>query len=50
MKNDPKKPVRIDLTDEQQNKIEEQTGVKPQAIEFTVEELEERVAPRRFSF
>jgi len=39
------KPVRIELTDEQRNKIREVTGKDANAIEFSAEELEERVAP-----
>ena len=39
------KPVRIELTDEQRNKIRETTGKEANAIEFSAEELEERVAP-----
>ncbi|HUG01878.1 MAG TPA: hypothetical protein VML95_08435 [Longimicrobiales bacterium] len=38
-------PVRIELTDEQRNKIRQQTGKDANAIEFSAEELEERVAP-----
>jgi uncharacterized small protein (DUF1192 family) len=43
-----KNPVRIDLTEEQKQKIREQTGKDAAAIEFTVEELEERIAPTSF--
>ncbi len=39
------KPVRIELTEEQRNKIRETTGKDANAIEFSAEELEERVAP-----
>ena len=38
--------VRIDLTDEQRKEVQEKTGKPADAIEFTVEELEERIAPR----
>jgi hypothetical protein len=38
-------PVRIELTDEQRNQIREATGKDANAIEFSAEELEERVAP-----
>jgi hypothetical protein len=40
-----KNQVRIDLTEEQKEKIRQTTGKDAAAIEFTVEELEERVAP-----
>ncbi|HSM37405.1 MAG TPA: hypothetical protein VK837_13470 [Longimicrobiales bacterium] len=39
------KGVRIELTEEQRNKIRETTGKDANAIEFSAEELEERVAP-----
>jgi hypothetical protein len=38
-------PVRIELTDEQRNQSREATGKDANAIEFSAEELEERVAP-----
>ncbi|MEN8375744.1 MAG: hypothetical protein ABFS34_09870 [Gemmatimonadota bacterium] len=38
-------PVRIELTEEQRNKIRQATGKDANAIEFSAEELEERVAP-----
>ena len=41
------KEVRIELTEEQKKAIREQTGQEATAIEFTVEELEQRIAPRR---
>ena len=41
-----KKPVRIELTEEQKKQISEATGKEASAIELTVEELEERVSPR----
>jgi len=41
-----KKPVRIELTEEQKKQIAEATGKEASAIELTVEELEERVSPR----
>ncbi len=40
-----KKPVRIELTDEQKKQVQEATGKDASAIELTVEELEERVSP-----
>ena len=38
--------VRIELTTEQKNDVQEKTGKTADAIELTVEELEERIAPR----
>ncbi len=42
-----KEPVRIKLTAEQQEMIRRMTGMKADAIELTVEELEERLAPMK---
>ncbi len=42
-----KQPVRIELTEEQKKQIAEATGKEASAIELTVEELEERVSPRK---
>lgn len=39
--------IRIELTDEQKNKIREATGKEAAAIELTAEELEDRVSPRK---
>lgn len=39
------KQIRIDLTEEQKKQIEQATGKKGEALEMTVEELEERIAP-----
>ena len=39
------KEVRIELTEEQKKVLREQTGREAEAINFTIEELEERVAP-----
>jgi hypothetical protein len=41
----PKEPVRINLTDDQKAQIRKQTGKDAEAVEFSVEELEERIAP-----
>jgi len=41
-----KKVVRIQLTREQKEKLEAQTGKNADVIELTVEELEARIAPR----
>ena len=38
--------IRIELTEEQKEKIREATGKEASAIELTAEELEERVSPR----
>lgn len=40
-----KKPIRLELTEEQRKKIREATGKEAEAIELTAEELEERVSP-----
>ncbi len=40
-----KKPVRLQLTEEQKQQVREATGKEAEAIELTVEELEERVSP-----
>lgn len=40
-------PVRIKLTAEQKEMIRRVTGIKADAIELTVEELEERLAPTK---
>jgi hypothetical protein len=42
-----KKPIRIELTEEQKKQIRVATGKDASAIELTAEELEERVSPRR---
>jgi DNA-binding MarR family transcriptional regulator len=42
-----KRNVRIELTEEQRRQLEEATGKQATAIEFTAEELEERIAPVR---
>ena len=40
-----KEPVRIKLTPEQQAEIRKATGKNAEALELTVQELEERIAP-----
>lgn len=45
MSNQDSSSVRIDLTDEQREQIRNATGKDANAIEFSVEELEERIAP-----
>ncbi len=42
---DSKQPVRINLTDEQKAQIRSQTGKDAEAVELTVDELEDRIAP-----
>jgi hypothetical protein len=39
--------VRIELTEQQKQQIREATGKELDAVEFTAEALEERVAPLR---
>ena len=41
----PKEPVRIKLTPEQKEQIRSATGRDAEAVELSVEELEERIAP-----
>lgn len=45
MSEQKRKTVRIELTEEQRKKIENETGRKADAVEFSAEELEERIAP-----
>jgi hypothetical protein len=40
-----KPQVKIRLTEEQKKQLQQETGVEANAIEFTVEELEARIAP-----
>ena len=40
-----KEPVRIILTEEQKKAVREATGKDAEALEMSVEELEERIAP-----
>ena len=44
---DKKKPVRVELTEEQRKEMKKDEVKETQAGEFTVEELEERIAPVR---
>jgi uncharacterized small protein (DUF1192 family) len=41
-----KKVVRLDLTNEQKEQVRQATGKDAQAVELSVQELEERIAPR----
>ena len=44
-----KQPVRIKLTDEQKAAVRNATGKDAEALELSVEELEERIAPAKLS-
>ena len=44
---DKKDTVRIELTEGQKQQLREITGREGNAIEFNVQELEERIAPRQ---
>ena len=41
-----KSPFRIELTPEQKDQVRSATGKDAEAVELSVEELEERIAPR----
>jgi hypothetical protein len=43
---DQKETVRIELTPEQKHLIKQEVGKEGEAVELTVKELEERIAPR----
>jgi hypothetical protein len=43
--NAPKSQFRIQLTEEQKTQVRNATGKSAEAIELSVEELEERIAP-----
>jgi glycine cleavage system H lipoate-binding protein len=45
-----KKTIRIDLTDEQQAQVKNQSGIELPSVELTVDELEERIAPESVGF
>jgi uncharacterized small protein (DUF1192 family) len=47
MEKSKKEIVRIDLTEEQKHTVQEKTGKPAEAIELSVQELEERIAPLR---
>lgn len=42
---DKQERIRIDLTDEQTSKIKEVVGQEVKALDLSVKELEERIAP-----
>jgi uncharacterized small protein (DUF1192 family) len=41
----PKEQFRIELTPEQKSQVRKATGKDAEAVELSVEELEERIAP-----
>jgi hypothetical protein len=41
------RPVRIELTEEQKKRLLEQTGEAIESVEFILEQLEPRIAPRQ---
>ena len=41
----PKANIRLTLTPEQKEMVKNQTGKNAEAVEFSVQELEERIAP-----
>lgn len=43
------KKIEIELTEEQKEQIREETGEDADAVELSVEELEDRVSPRAFT-
>jgi hypothetical protein len=45
----PKEQFRIKLTPEQKAQVQAATGKDAEAVELSVEELEERIAPGTFS-
>jgi uncharacterized small protein (DUF1192 family) len=47
MSENKKDTVRIELTDAQKQQLRETIGQEANAIEFSVSELEERIAPMR---
>lgn len=47
MTENKKNAVRIALTEEQQSKVKQETGQEVSAIEFTAEQLEDRIAPAK---
>jgi hypothetical protein len=44
-----KEQFRISLTPEQKAQVRNATGKEAEAVELSVEELEERIAPAKFS-
>ena len=46
----PKEQFRIQLTPEQKSQVKNATGKEAEAVELSVEELEERIAPAKRGF
>ena len=46
----PKEQFRIQLTPEQKSQVKNATGKEAEAVELSVEELEERIAPAATKF
>lgn len=46
----PKEQFRIELTPEQRSQVRNATGKDAEAVELSVEELEERIAPATAKF
>ena len=46
----PKEQFRIQLTPEQKSQVKNATGKEAEAVELSVEELEERIAPAAAKF
>ncbi|MEO8295693.1 MAG: hypothetical protein ABI613_09275 [Gemmatimonadota bacterium] len=44
-----REPFRIKLTPEQQKEVQKATGKNAEALELSVEELEERIAPAKMT-
>ena len=44
----PKSTIKIELTPEQKAKVRNATGKDAEAVELSVEELEERIAPGKW--
>jgi hypothetical protein len=47
---DSKRQIRIELTPEQKAKIRDMTGKDADTLDLYVEELEERIAPKKKGF
>jgi hypothetical protein len=45
MSDEKRKSIRIELTAEQKRQIKEASGEEVNALEFTAEQLEQRIAP-----
>ena len=45
MSSDKRKSIRIELTAEQKRQIKEASGEEVSVLEFTAQELEQRIAP-----